>query len=121
MTELEIPETTVRGTRKAPEITAWVLWAMAFLTVMVGSTMSINATQLTLDERNIAALQFALIGWVIVAPSAYFWRRGGGYSHLDGLIWLLVVLTIPSLILYFASSPVFWHAVLAPIPFSAIF
>jgi len=115
------------STRAWPEAIAWTLWVLAFLIVLVPSYLAINKAHLPGNEPYIAVIQFAAIGWLLLIPSAYFWRRGGGHTHLDGLIWSFIVLVIFAVIVVLLSLharhgfPGVWGVLFRPIPLSKIF
>jgi hypothetical protein len=110
---------TTSTTRTLPEVTAWILWVVAFLIAMIPTTMAMNTMELTLDQRSTAVVQFVAVAWVVLAAGAYFWRRGGGHGQLDAIIWAVVLLAIP--VVTAVLAPQLWSVLTTSIPYSVIF
>ena len=113
--------TSSRAPRKGPEVIAWVLWGLAVVIVLVPTTMAMGSPQLTLDQQFGVVIQAAALGLVVVAPSVYFWRRGGGRGHIDGLLWSGVVVIVVAITVLCLGPAVVWHALTMPIPYAKIF
>ncbi len=110
-------DTTRRTTRKNwHENMAWALWTYVLFIWLVPTTRAMRSTQLALTQKHVVVVQLMLIGWILLVPSAYLWRRGNFHGHLDGLICSLAILAVGIVLSVYVVPD--WHGVLAPIPFS---